>query len=231
MNNSPKDIQHKFKDPGRVEIIAEIQGQTPVREFININDNRSLKAESKHIFEKIEVKFTTRNFNSQSLKWDTGDGTIRNGGSQFTHKYMMPGNFMVKVFDFDGQSKIPVQLRINVARDNRVIISRNRTIIANTDVELEARGFADNRIRWNLGDGTDKRGAKRITHNYKRPGMYKISALDFDGRGSRRIELNVNVLKDTRRLEIGNNIIAGVPVSMQMKNSQGGNYEWKFPAG
>ncbi|MEN8222705.1 MAG: PKD domain-containing protein [Acidobacteriota bacterium] len=231
MNNSPLEIQHKFKDPGRVEIKAEIQGQTPLREFISINDNRELKAEKKYIFEKTEFKIKGRNLNSPSVKWDMGDGTVRTGGHQMSYTYMRPGNFTVRVFDFDGTSKTPVQLRINILRDNREVVSRKRTIIADTDAEFEARNFADNRVRWIMGDGADRRGSKRIEHKYKRPGTYRITAIDFDGKASRKIELSVNVVRDSRNFEFGKTIIAGVPFSMQMKNSQGGNFEWRLSDG
>ncbi len=230
-NNSPLEIQHKFKDPGRVEVIADIQGQSPVREFITINDNRELKVENSQIFEKTELKIIGRNLNSPSVKWDMGDGTIRNGSHQINYTYMRPGNFVVQVFDFDGTSKIPVKVRINVLRDNREIVSRKGTIIADTETEFEARNFADNRVRWIFGDGSDQRGSKRITHKYKMPGNYRITAIDFDGKGSREIELSINVVRDSRVLELGKTIIAGVPFSMQLKNSQGGNYEWKFQGG
>ena len=231
LNNSPLEIQHKFKDPGRVEIVAEIQGQTPVRESISINDNRELKTDKNRNFEKIELKVTGHNLNTPSVKWDMGDGTVRNGGHQTTYKYMRPGNFTIKVFDFDGTSKIPLQLRVKILRDNRVIVSRKKTIIANTEAEFFARNFADNRIRWILGDGTDRRVAKKIVHKFKNPGTYKIFAVDFDGKGNRKIELNINVIRDTRTLDLGDTIIAGVPFSIQMKNAQGGNFEWKLPDG
>ncbi len=231
LNNSPKEIQYIFKDPGRVEVKAEIQEQSPVKEFIMINDNRMIRSESNHIFAKMEAKLSAVNFNNQILKWDLGDGTIKNSGNQITHKYMNPGNFTIRVFDFNGMSKIPVKLRINVARDNRVIICQNRTVIAGSEVEFEARNFISNQIRWNLASGIERRGSRIIKHKYKNPGTYRIYAVDFDGKGSRKIEYSLNVIKDSRILEIGKSIIAGVPVSMQIKNSQGGNYEWKFPSG
>jgi len=231
LNNSPKEIQYQFKDPGRVEITAEIQGQSKLRDFIIISDNRKLETGSTHIFEKCEVKITTRNFNSSMLKWEMGDGTIRNGGKEFTYKYLKPGNFIVKVYDFEGKSNIPVQMRLNVSKENREIFTRKKSIFVGSDVEFEARNFIDNRVRWNFGNGIEKRGSRKISHKFRRAGTFKVFALDFDGKGSKKIELTFNVVRDNRRLEFGKDLIAGVPVSIKMNNSNGGTFEWKFPDG
>ncbi len=231
INNSPKEIQYKFKDPGRVDIIAEIQGQSPVRETISINDNRTIEAGSKYIYERGETKYITRRFNSPTLKWDFGDGTVRNGGQQMIYKYVRTGNFTIKVYDFDGTSKVPVKLRVNVMRDNREIVTAQRILFENSEIEFEAKNFIDNRIKWHFNNGVEKRGQRRIKHKYTRAGMYKVYAVDFDGKGDKKIELNINVVKDNRNFQLGNNIIAGVPVSMKMTNSQGGNFEWKFAGG
>ena len=231
INNSPKEIQYKFKDPGRVDIIAEIQGQSPVRETISINDNRTIEAGSKYIYERGETKYITRRFNSPTLKWDFGDGTVRNGGHQMIYKYVRAGNFTIKVFDFDGTAKVPVKLRVSVMRDNREIVIAQRILFENSEIEFEAKNFIDNRIKWHFNNGVEKRGSRRIKHKYTRAGMYKVYAVDFDGKGDKKIELNINVVKDNRNFQLGNNIIAGVPVSMKMTNSQGGNFEWKFAGG
>jgi len=229
--NSPVQMQHKFKDPGRVEIVAEVQGQSPVRESVTINDNREVRLEDKHVFENIEVTLTTRNFNTPDLKWDLGDGTVRNGPSPFRYTYMQPGLFTVKVYDFNGTASVPVQLKVKVNRDNRAILVRNRKVIAGAEVVLEAKQFVHQRVHWNLGDGTSRSGGRQFTHIFKRPGTYKVSAVDFDGKGKRNIELNVNVTPDNRQIAAPSAIIAGVPVSVQLKNTEGGNYEWKLPDG
>lgn len=229
--NSPKEIQHKFKDPGRVDIVAEIQGQSPVRGAISVNDNRTVEIEKKHLFEKSETKVFAKRFNSNMLKWDSGDGTIRTGPSPMSFKYARPGNYTLKVYDFEGTSKIPVIQRVRVTRDRRAIFTRHKTIFENSEFELETRDFVDNRLRWNLGEGIEKRGSRKIKHLYKRAGMYRIFAVDFDGKDDKKIYFNLNVVKDNRNFQLGDNIIAGVPTSMKMLNSQGGNFEWKFTGG
>ncbi|MCK5004291.1 MAG: PKD domain-containing protein [Candidatus Aminicenantes bacterium] len=231
INNSPKEIQYKFKDPGRIDIIAEIQGQSPVRQTITVNDNRTIEAGSKYIYERGETKYVTKRFNSPTLKWDFGDGTIRNGGHHMIYKYVRPGNFTIKVYDFDGTSKVPVRLRVNVLRDNREIVTTQKILFENSEIEFEAKNFIDNRVKWNFNNRIEKRGGRRIKHKFTRAGMYKVYAIDFDGKGDKKIELNFNVVKDNRNFQLGNNIIAGVPVSMKMTNSQGGNFEWKFMGG
>ncbi len=232
INNSPLNIMHKFKSPGRIEIIAEIQGQSPVRGTISINENRKIESESKYLFEKGELKFTARRFNTpSSLKWDFGDGTVRTGNDRMIFRYKRPGNFTIKVYDFNGSAVVPVKLRVKVIRDNREIVSVNKKFFENTEIEFNARGFIDNRVKWNFGDGIEMKGSKRIKHKYNRAGTYRIYAIDMDGKGDKKIDLNVTVLKDTRNFQLGDKIIAGVPVSMQITNSQGGNFEWKLPGG
>jgi len=231
VNNSNGEIQYVFKDPGKINIIAEVKDQTPIKTTVMISDRRSISVKNRYIFNGSNVRFVTKNFNSPSLKWDFGDGTIRSGANNLIYKYMRSGNFTIKVFDFNGKSKIPVKLTINVKNDNREIIIRKKTIIAGSVTELEARNFFDNRVKWNFGDGTSRMAQIKTTHSYKRPGIYRLFAVDFDGHGDRKIKLTVTVLKDNRVFDVDKNAIAGVPVLMHTENLGNGRYEIKLPNG
>ncbi|MEN8153202.1 MAG: PKD domain-containing protein [Acidobacteriota bacterium] len=231
LNNSPGNIQYKFKDPGRFEVIANIQDQTPVKNSININDNRSVIVSSKTVFVKSDVKIDAINFNTMNLKWDFGNGVVKNGGKQQVHKYTVPGNFNIKVYDFDGQSKIAVTAGINVKRDNREIVSDYRTIFQNVDVELEGRNFLENNVSWNFGDGAVRMGGKRISHKFKRTGSFIVTAVDKGGRDTKKFTKKFVVKKDNRSISVPNQIMSGVPFDMYLKNTAGGNYEWKFSNG
>ncbi len=231
VNSSNGEIQYVFKDPGEFNIVADVQGQTPIKATVMISDRRSISVENRYIFNGSNVRFVTKNFNSPSLKWDFGDGMIISGGGRLNHKYMRQGTYTIKVFDFNGKSNIPVKLRINVKNDKRKILIHKKTVIAGSETELEAINFFDNRIKWDFGDGTSRMGKRITTHTYKREGMYRLFAVDFDGHGDRKIKLTINVIKDNRVFDVVNNPIAGVPVSIRTENLGNGRYEIKFPNG
>jgi len=230
-NGSPKQIPFQFKDPGNFTIVSEITGQTPVTKNILVSDNRKIIMKRRVAFSGSELTFNTLNFNTPNLKWDFGDGTILNAGKSIKHKFINPGNYSVKVFDFNGQSKKPVELRVNVRADNRSIGSNYEVLFTKAEIEFSAKNFGDNRVKWDFGDGTIRRGGARMKHVFRSPGSFRVSAVDFDGTDSKKIEKMFNVGSDRRSLSISGEMLTGVPVDIELKNARGGNFVWKIAGG
>ncbi len=228
LKNSPTIIQYKFLDPGKYEIICMIPNQTPVKNVINVRENRSIDLTQKYVFEGSNVKFRTKNFNSSNLKWNFGDGTIQSGGQNVSHMFLRPGNYFVKVFDFDGKSKKPVQKRLNVLRENRKIDLKYQVLYISSEVEIRAKDFKSSSIKWDFGDSSTRMGSNLIKHIYKRIGTFTIKAIDMGGKDTKEIIRQVNVINDNRIIQLPVEIIAGEPVDLQLQNAEMGNFIWEF---
>ena len=228
LKNSPNNIQYKFLDPGRYEIVCIIPNQPPVKSVINVRENRSIVLTQKYAFEGSRVQFETKNFNSPNLKWDFGDSTIQHGGKNISHMFLRPGNYIVKIFDFDGKSKKPVEKRLNVLRDNRKIELKYTVLYRNSEVEIRATNFKGNSIKWDFGDGGAQMGSNLIKHTYKRMGTFTIKAIDMGGKDTKEIMKQVNIVNDNRRIQLPAEIIAGEPVDLKLKDVQTSNFIWEF---
>ena len=229
--NSPPTLQHQFLDPGRYDIQCIIQNQTLLRASVMVRENRQIKVTPQHIFEGAKVIFDTRNFNSPRLKWDFGDGIVQQAGKQHNHLFRGPGNFTVKVFDFNGDARVPVEKRVRVLREDRSIQVKNQTVFKGFEIEIEAKNFRDNTVEWNFGDGGTRRGQRVIKHTFRSTGNFQVAAVDFAGRGSKKIIRNLQVQADTRKLAVPLEVIAGEAYDLALQNVAGGNFEWQFSDG
>ncbi len=229
--NAPNMIRYQFIDPGNFDIICNINGQTPLRKRITVFENRKIDIRIKYLFENANIEFYPVKFKGASYRWDFGDGTIKTGRGKMVHKFRRPGNYVVKVFDFDGKSKVPVIARIRVIPDNRKILSVYENFYAGAKAKLKTVGFIENNVKWNFGDGTTLVGSSVTEHLYRSPGVYTIKAIDMGGRGSKEIIKKIIVKRDTRDILLPQKIIEGVPVKVGLKGYVAGNYEWKFDDG
>ena len=228
---SPKTVQHQFYDPGNFEIECQIQNQTPVKTRINVRDNRTISFSPKYVFEGAKATFDTRFFNTPSLKWDFGDGTVQTAGKRHSHIYRSPGRFVVEVFDFNGQSKVPVIKRLNILRENREISLGSQIVYKGSEIEAEAKNFRGYSIKWNFGDGMVKTGSKRIKYMYMRSGNFNITAIDFGGADTKKISKNIQVQIDNRKITHPFEMVEGEGYDMKLENVSGGNFEWRFSDG
>ena len=68
-------------------------------------DIRSLKSSAGFILPREAVTFTAQNFKGPGIRWDFGDGTVKeNGQATETHVYAALGRYQVKAVDFNGRS-------------------------------------------------------------------------------------------------------------------------------
>jgi hypothetical protein len=169
---------------------------------------------------------------SSKLKWEFGDGRRLQGGRKQSHVFNRPGLFKVEVYDPAEPKKPPVRVKVKILREDRRIVPVRGEVIKGTAVQLEAQKFIDKYIKWNFGDGTpDQRGGKSITHTFTKTGTFKIKAVDFDGKGNKKIMTKIRVIDDRRLLELPKEIMEGEPVSMSLKNAPGGHFVWEFSDG
>jgi hypothetical protein len=183
-------------------------------------------------YEGTEVSFEVVGVHSSNLKWDFGDGRRIQGGRKQSHVFNRPGLFKVEVVDPADPQKPPVQVKVNILREDRRLVPDREEVIKGTAVQVEAQKFIDKYIKWNFGDGTpEQRGGQSISHTFTRTGTFKIKAVDFDGKGSKKIMTKIRIIDDRRLLELPKEILEGEPVSMSIKNAPGGQFVWEFSDG
>jgi len=119
-SRSGPEIRAKaFRTPGPHKItVVDTAGKLPPLEKTVqvIPDNRSLKGSSAFILPKETVTFTAANFKGPGVRWDFGDGTVKENGQQVErHVFQALGRFRVKAVDFNGRSSKEFEVDVVVA--------------------------------------------------------------------------------------------------------------------
>lgn len=150
------------------------------------------------------VYFQTREFITDSIDWNFGDGTMITGGSTaMTHRFMTQGTYTVSAKD-STINHTPVTTVITILPENRYIVVSPPEIRTNETVTATAFNFRGDYILWNFGDGTVRSGLHSETHQYTRAGTYTIFAGDENGESQVRFTAQVIVrgIDDQVNLEI-----------------------------
>ena len=200
----------------------------------NVNSNAAeivLPTAPPYLLEGSEVLLEIKGAESLRFKWDFGDGSIENGGRRITHVFRGRGTFNVTVFYSEGRIDLQVTKRVTIVRDDREIVIGGQMFFPGMPVQLEARNFIDRSIRWDFGDGENQKLGPTVTHIYNRSGTYKVKAIDFAGKDTKKITKEIRINDDNRTIAAPQEIIVGEAVEMQLKNAVGGNYTWEFSDG
>jgi hypothetical protein len=136
----------------------------------------------------------------------------------------------LKVVEADTKN-LPLEKRIQVLNDNRVLALKSEVVFADSEFEIEARNFRSGTISWDFGDGQVQPGPRLMKHRYARAGQFRVRATDFAGRDGKSIEKIISVENDNRLISLPSAIIAGEEVAMELQNAGAGNFVWKFSDG
>ena len=138
-------VSHVYTAAGSYSVKAYDSGgdknQPPLTaEFVVGADPRQIRMEPAKAIAGLPMQFSASNFNSPNhLRWDMGDGTILPGeketnvlvGSSVNYSYKKPGNYLVKIYDWQGDlGRHPVQFVVAVAAAPDVIAVAAPTISA-----------------------------------------------------------------------------------------------------
>jgi PKD repeat protein len=103
------------------------------------------------------------------------------GTSTVTHTYGSPGTYIVRAYDFNGQSTLPVTMTVTVALPPRSITFTPAQLLAGAPVTFTANNFLSSIVNWNFGDGTVvNSGSPSQTHVYNSAGSYTVTAVETD---------------------------------------------------
>ena len=97
-----------FRSPGpnRITVVDPSGKFPPLEKTIQVlPDTRTLKGSAAFILPKEEVAFSALNFKGPGVRWDFGDGMVKeNGQLAERHVYGNVGRYQVKAVDFNGRS-------------------------------------------------------------------------------------------------------------------------------
>ena len=119
-------IRHVYEKAGTFVVKAYDGGdksQPPLTSELQVTaDPRRIVIKPTQAVAGSEVEFSALDFNTpDDLRWDMGDGSVfpsekdaaARAGTQVRHRYSQPGNFVVRVYDWNGDpAGTPVQLEI-----------------------------------------------------------------------------------------------------------------------
>lgn len=229
---------------------------TPTTETISITilDIRYIGVSPTQPYAGQAATFTAYNFNTpNNIRWDMGDGTIissngssnRSGafvsrrrslsrpaaGSQVTHTYTAAGTYTVRAYDENGNSTIPVSVRVTVRQPQRAISYTPQSPRVDQNIQFQAVGFLTNTIEWNFGDGTFISGTAQATHRFMTEGTYTVSAKDASINHT-PVTTTVTVLPENRYITITPpEVRTGETVTVQAFNFRGTYVWWDFGDG
>jgi PKD repeat protein len=200
-------VTHVYGNAGTYTVTArESNSQYPavsVRVFVRMPNRQIIYQPTSPRVDQ-PVYFQAREFITNSIDWNFGDGTMISGGSTaMTHRFMTQGTYTVSARD-STINHTPVTAIITILPENRYIVVSPPEIRTNESVTVTAFNFRGDYILWDFGDGTRRSGLHSETHQYTRAGTYTVIAQDENGESQVRFTAQAIVrgIDDRVNLEI-----------------------------
>lgn len=198
---------HGYMAPGNYKVVATYKYQSGTlidkteSTSIIIVERRNLTYTPSMPNPNQNVIFKANNFLSSTLRWNFGDGTIKNNGSSTeSHMFSNPGTYTVAAIDLNGSSCCPVTAIVTVGGGPDVRSISYSPIPATTSREITfmAQHFSSACIKWNFGDGTViEQGTPLQTHIFKKEGIYTVTAFDNCGSDPAPVSISLTVMPGT----------------------------------
>jgi PKD repeat protein len=207
--NNKNIVSHAFTQPGTYIIKAfDWNGDmatTPVTLVLKIEAPiRAITYSPELPRVDQQVNIQAVNFRSDSIDWNFGDGSpMQTYSAQVAHRFDISGTFVITAKE-RGLDITPISRAITVLPENRSLVLSTPEARIDEPLTVTAQNFRGRLILWDFGDGTVVSGPATMTHTYKLPGNYIITALDENGISTKKIQVFVNILgiNDQVNLEI-----------------------------
>jgi len=200
---------------------------------VTILENRSLTVSPANPNAGAPLTFTAVNFNTpKNIYWNMGDGTVyANQGATISHTYAKGGQYLVRAFDWNGDTKTtPVSLTVLVHEALPTIVYSPAMPRVDEEVAIQALNFKTGSIKWNFGDGTQPQVlSAAVAHRYQKDGTFTITARAEDQPAVTRL---ITILPENRSLSLsGGEARVDEPVTVTAVNFRGPQVLWDFGDG
>lgn len=188
-------MTHTYKTAGVFTInVVDYAGQGDKRISATITltaDNRVLTLPVDALAgEPVDIQL--QNAAGGNFHWVFSDGQQAAGTWVKQKVFHRAGAVTVTIEDRSGKYP-PKKGSFTVKPDRRELSSSDSFALPEEVLEFEARRFRGP-VKWEFGDGTVKTGGSSAeTHLYRKPGRYKVTARDFNGKSSRVFTQTVTV--------------------------------------
>ena len=165
------------------------------------------------------VDIQAQGFKSDTIDWNFGDGSPVQTYSAFvSHRFQNPGMFTITAVEH-GTSATPASKAITILPENRSLSLSVLEAKVDEPITVTAVNFRGPLVLWDFGDGSIASGPGAVasfgrrsgisgpatmTHAYKLPGNFTITARDENGASEKKFQAVVKILgiSDQVNLEI-----------------------------
>ncbi len=202
-------VTHAYAAPGTYTVQAYDWGgntqMAPVTYVLTVSQPvRSITFSPQNPRVDQPVTIQAINFQSNSIDWNFGDGSpLQTLAKTVSHRYANPGTFTITGKEH-GLNLPVVSKAITILPENRSLTLSAPEARINEPVTVKALNFRGPLVLWNFGDGSSESGPTTISHSYKLPGSYTISARDENGASQKIFQAVILIIgiSDTVNLEI-----------------------------
>lgn len=154
------------------------------------------------------ASFTNTSVNTNSVKWDFGDGTTADNLNYPSHTYEKPGVYKVTIYGYFDDGKMDSSFDYITIKGPYAILKANKLFSCGADaVTLNAEVKNTTSFTWDFGDGTllDISDTFAV-HQYLTPGVYTPALIVKDALGcSSSFFLETPIVIDTLHFDMKNN--------------------------
>lgn len=122
---------------------------------------------------------------------------------------------------------------VSTGAENRKISVGPRHLFEGSTIFFEVQGFPSRSrdLKWDFGDGTIKRGGRKITHEFRRSGGFIVKVFDQTDLKN-PVELRIRILRDNRQIVLPHETsIKGAPVKIEALKFIDKSIKWNFGDG
>jgi PKD repeat protein len=225
-----RTVSHVYYSAGTFSVSASWLGGSD-NGIITIVERRFIEFSPPSPRVKEEITFYARNFLSNAVVWNFGDGTVFAGPTTAKHSYSKPGTYIVRAYE-NGGTSISASASIVVYPAASIAFSPADPRPGQPVTFNALYFFSTTLIRWDFGDGTVENDTTppSITHSYSNPGAYAVRAYD-GGATTPTATLFVQVWPPRAIVYSPSQVRTGGLVTFRGQNFLSESIQWNFGDG
>lgn len=233
----PTPQTHTYRNPGTFTLHFHRLSASgcPQDEYatLRVLENRSVSVSPLSPSVGQTATFTAANFQTpDNITWNMGDNTVyANRGTTITHTFAKSGQYLVRAFDWNGNTKTtPVSLTVTVNDAQPMILYSPAAPRVDQEVAIQALNMNSDSVKWNFGDGSQPQVlSPAVAHRYQKEGTFTITARAGE---QPTVSRPITILPENRSLAVSaSEARADEPVTVTAVNFRGPQVLWDFGDG